>query len=200
MVEGRRAALEHQARQIDSVGVEVEVEGSTGAPGQADRLSRSGGEEGSTGAPGQADRLSRSGGGGEEGSTGAPGQADRLSRSGGGGEEGSTGAPGQADRLSRSGGGGEEGSTGAPGQADRLSRSGGGGELLCGGVEPWRSGGGWARIGGAGRHEEQAGQQSWRVPLHILKSHFAKTSSTHAVAQERMRKMLAGGGAADHTV
>ena len=40
---------------------------------------------------------------------------------------------------------------------------------------------------------------NWRVPLHILKSHFAKTSSTHAVAQERMGKMLAGGGAADRT-
>ena len=39
-----------------------------------------------------------------------------------------------------------------------------------------------------------------RVPLHILKSHFAKTSSTHTVAQERMRKMLAGGGTADRTV
>ena len=36
---------------------------------------------------------------------------------------------------------------------------------------------------------------NWRVPLHIVKSHFAKTSSTHAVVQERMRKMLAGGGA-----
>ena len=125
------------------------------------RTSGGGGEEGSTGAPGQADRLSRSGGGGEEGSTGAPGQADRRSTSGGGGEEGSTGAPGQADRLSRSGGGGEEGRHQAR-QIDRLDL---GTELddwlhlwlLCGKVEPWRSGGGWARICEAGRHEEQAG-------------------------------------------
>lgn len=31
---------------------------------------------------------------------------------------------------------------------------------------------------------------NWKVPLHILKSHFAKTSSTHSLARERMREML----------
>lgn len=31
---------------------------------------------------------------------------------------------------------------------------------------------------------------NWKVPLHILKSHFAKTSSTHAIAKERMKETM----------
>ena len=31
--------------------------------------------------------------------------------------------------------------------------------------------------------------RNWTVPLHILKSHFAKTSSTHATASERLKAL-----------
>lgn len=35
---------------------------------------------------------------------------------------------------------------------------------------------------------------NWRVPLYILKSHFVKTSSTHSIARERMKEVIAQKG------
>ena len=113
-------------------------------------------------------------------------------------------------RLSTSGGGGEEGSTGAPRQTDRPA---GFGHRV--GFDAFMTGYAFGCYAVESNHGEvvEAGQElarledmrnklasNLRVPLHILKSHFAKTSSTHTVAQERMRKMLAGGGTADCTV
>lgn len=48
----------------------------------------------------------------------------------------------------------------------------------------------WPLGGVAGmRNTLPSRARNWKVPLHILKSHFTKTSSTHTTAKVRMRQL-----------